>query len=477
MDSFTTNTNTMKPVRFTVRKPCAIRMYLGYKIEVFISRSHKGGFDARVRDKKGAVIETDTDTPFYSRIDALNKCVEWVHQCVIGRKEIQPDTDIPKSLNQPTMNNNTPKSGSGMIAVERAEQIIKHGRTFATDAKYYSKDVFTKAAVALLHMNINEWPQQMPQEIFLKIIAKETTERIAVAGAFLAAAIDYINVKRLIPKEGEETDMDAIDAITNEVIALGFAPPDNVHDVAGCVKIVSDYFIDNAFAKPFRIKRDNAYYELVLNPLPAFSDSFTNESSTQRPPLGLRPRHIAILERMEEIMDVMRRYQQVLKSIPQKWSEELSELYTIMGEIGMAHLVSKNITEQVYSFKYFMGHSTSPIAEASKRVISTDEMQANVRYGDQSVNRVAEHLEKTRDSAILKEWKDEQTALSETELQIPTKFLREKHLIADGFKIFLFVKDRGDKGMEHINLAALLQSYLKWTIAGKGSDSKEYRRR
>lgn len=91
------------------------------------------------------------------------------------------------------------KSGIGLIAVLRAEQVFKHSRTIMTDSNYYSRDVFQRAAVAIIHSNRKEWPDaDISYSVFNHIITKDRTEQIAHAAAFLAAEIDYLEYKEVL---------------------------------------------------------------------------------------------------------------------------------------------------------------------------------------------------------------------------------------------------------------------------------------
>lgn len=50
--------------------------------------------------------------------------------------------------------------------------------------------------------------------------------------------------------------------------------------------------------------------------------------STLKPPLGLRPRHIAEAQRMDEIKDAVRRYMDAGLPLPAEWIAEYNELAT-----------------------------------------------------------------------------------------------------------------------------------------------------
>jgi len=91
-----------------------------------------------------------------------------------------------------------PYSGIGLIAQERSEQIYKHDFTVAKDQNYISFYVFRKAAVAILECDWRKWPHHdIPIETFHKTMQKDKAGQVTVAGALLAAEIDYLVTKQL----------------------------------------------------------------------------------------------------------------------------------------------------------------------------------------------------------------------------------------------------------------------------------------
>lgn len=64
----------------------------------------------------------------------------------------------------------------------------------------------------------------------------------------------------------------------------------------------------------------------------AFPEAFELVSEYQKPPLGLRPWHIADAERVVEILDAMKRYTAECKPIPEQWMEELIDKTVIHYE-------------------------------------------------------------------------------------------------------------------------------------------------
>jgi hypothetical protein len=54
----------------------------------------------------------------------------------------------------------------------------------------------------------------------------------------------------------------------------------------------------------------------------------------KKPPVGLRPRHIAVSSRLQEIEEAMKRYMDAHKLIPQEWFDEYNELRDWLIEKG-----------------------------------------------------------------------------------------------------------------------------------------------
>jgi hypothetical protein len=51
-----------------------------------------------------------------------------------------------------------------------------------------------------------------------------------------------------------------------------------------------------------------------------------DEVSKTKPPLGIRPRHLVDLTRVQEICDAIVRYKAASINVPYKWLEELTNL-------------------------------------------------------------------------------------------------------------------------------------------------------
>lgn len=52
----------------------------------------------------------------------------------------------------------------------------------------------------------------------------------------------------------------------------------------------------------------------------------TEKPEPEKPPLGLKPRHVHDMERFVEIADAIHRYLAAGKSIPDEWIEELNDI-------------------------------------------------------------------------------------------------------------------------------------------------------
>lgn len=87
------------------------------------------------------------------------------------------------------------QSGLTQISVERGEQLFKHGKTVEYDVLNNQHHELVRAAlIILLEGNVQDWESlgsHWPEGMYYKIIYDKTqTERWAIAGALLAAAID-----------------------------------------------------------------------------------------------------------------------------------------------------------------------------------------------------------------------------------------------------------------------------------------------
>ena len=78
--------------------------------------------------------------------------------------------------------------------------------------------------------------------------------------------------------------------------------------------------------------------------LPEWCSEFKPDQDTMaKPPLGLRPRYIADLDRQREIIDAIGRYGNIGKKIPQVWINELREIHERAGVsiAGIYHVIEE----------------------------------------------------------------------------------------------------------------------------------------
>ena len=91
------------------------------------------------------------------------------------------------------------KTGIELIAIERKEQIEKHGRTIESDVKQNTETELSYFAGLLCHAKANETdaimdflPPKWNKNLCRKMIEKPYKERLIIAGALIAAEIDRI---------------------------------------------------------------------------------------------------------------------------------------------------------------------------------------------------------------------------------------------------------------------------------------------
>lgn len=93
------------------------------------------------------------------------------------------------------------KSGIELIAQERKEQIEKHGYTVERDVATNCNHQLVDAATDLIFFQdpllmeklVDNPPDGWNREIWAKMCRKPYVERLALAGAFIAAELDIIN--------------------------------------------------------------------------------------------------------------------------------------------------------------------------------------------------------------------------------------------------------------------------------------------
>ena len=84
------------------------------------------------------------------------------------------------------------KTGIELIAIERQEQIEKHGRTIEYDRKFNSSGQLQQGALALIHEHFGDFPAIWDDNLCSKMFAKPLKERLVIAGALIAAEIDRL---------------------------------------------------------------------------------------------------------------------------------------------------------------------------------------------------------------------------------------------------------------------------------------------
>lgn len=106
------------------------------------------------------------------------------------------------------------------VAVERDEQINKHGFSLEEDAKYYAQGELVSAALFCLNpSNSLLWPADWDAHFMHKILAKTEEERLVVAGAFICAELDRLAVDNENYKQDTDTFIEnmVINMILDEV--------------------------------------------------------------------------------------------------------------------------------------------------------------------------------------------------------------------------------------------------------------------
>lgn len=85
------------------------------------------------------------------------------------------------------------KTGVELIAQERQEQLTKHNRSMEEDRTYNGSGELIQGATALLIQDLAYMPLNWDGRIVLKMMDKPYMERLAIAGALIAAELDRIN--------------------------------------------------------------------------------------------------------------------------------------------------------------------------------------------------------------------------------------------------------------------------------------------
>lgn len=83
-------------------------------------------------------------------------------------------------------------TGIERIAKEREEQIHKHGKSVTSDYFTHPNNELVAAAFALIAESEEDFPVAFEKKQVRKMLKKSDIERLAIAGALLAAEIDRI---------------------------------------------------------------------------------------------------------------------------------------------------------------------------------------------------------------------------------------------------------------------------------------------
>lgn len=84
------------------------------------------------------------------------------------------------------------KTGAEHIFDERVEQIMKHHHSVEDDIKYNDDGELIYFAMALLTKKKSYYPGYWKQDIYEHAVSKSDIERLAIAGALIAAEIDRL---------------------------------------------------------------------------------------------------------------------------------------------------------------------------------------------------------------------------------------------------------------------------------------------
>lgn len=86
-----------------------------------------------------------------------------------------------------------------------------------------------------------------------------------------------------------------------------------------------EYFLNDDNKEVFLVNGEFSEFPEDYQPLPFHQGEVIIKSPT-KPPVALRPRYLANLQRMEEILEAMTRYVEAKKRIPSDWLTEFDSL-------------------------------------------------------------------------------------------------------------------------------------------------------
>lgn len=118
---------------------------------------------------------------FEGRKEFVDKLIDWYSNNPI-------DTITRETAPMPEV----PKTGVYLIAVERQEQIEKHGFSVEQDKQYYSNNELIKGALFCISTENFEWPYKWDGIFRKKILKKDRIDQLKIAGALIAAEIDRL---------------------------------------------------------------------------------------------------------------------------------------------------------------------------------------------------------------------------------------------------------------------------------------------
>ena len=88
-----------------------------------------------------------------------------------------------------------------LIALERHEQLNRHGYSIEYDAEQNHDGQLLEAAMYCLTGSQAQWPDNFQQCYMLHIFKKDRIEQLVIAAAFIAAEIDRLNYNKNPEKE------------------------------------------------------------------------------------------------------------------------------------------------------------------------------------------------------------------------------------------------------------------------------------
>jgi len=119
-----------------------------------------------------------------------------------GRHSSSSNTNVNLETNSNNLIFIQMKTGIELIAIERQEQIEKHGISLAEDTESNKECELSQVAIAMLKKETSyvDFPYNWRNRPFMpdvvKMMNKEYKERLIIAGALIAAEIDRLNSEK-----------------------------------------------------------------------------------------------------------------------------------------------------------------------------------------------------------------------------------------------------------------------------------------